>query len=97
MIKIYLIECYLDVSLANLPDEDSQGASIIFIKEEKCQQYSIYWWKRKNLTSCQINITWMPISSRRYQYYSSVRTDCMIDKKRLVDALHSSKGAKTED
>ena len=98
------IQCYTDASFAKLPDGGSQGALIVFLKDEEGNRCPIYWRSRKlrRIVKSTFASETMALleGAETAVYLASIIKEitgceelpitCLVDNKSLVDALHSS-------
>ena len=99
------IECFSDASFANLCDNGSQGAFILFLRDEKGSHCPIYWQTREICRVVKSTLAAETLalleSAEAAVYVRAVLSDllngcelkikCHVDNKSLVDALHSTK------
>ena len=98
------LECYTDASFAKLPDGGSQGAVIVFLKDEHGNRCPLYWRSRKlrRVVKSTFAAETMALleGAETAVYLASILEEitgckkipitCLVDNKSLVDALRSS-------
>ena len=98
------IECYTDASFAKLPDGGSQGALLVFLKDEDGNRCPLYWRSRKlrrivkstfaaetmALLEGAETAVYLANILREVTGCEKIPITCIVDNKSLVDALHSS-------
>ena len=98
------VECYTDASFAKLPDGGSQGALIVFLKDEDGNRCPIYWRSRKlrrivkstfaaetmALLEGAETAVYLACIIKEITGCEELPITCLVDNKSLVDALHSS-------
>ena len=98
------LECYTDASFAKLPDGGSQGAVIVFLKDEHGNRCPLYWRSRKLrrvVKSTFAAETMALLEGAETAVYlarileeitgcEKIPITCLVDNKSLVDALRSS-------
>ena len=98
------IECYTDASFAKLPDGGSQGALIVFLKDEEGTRCPIYWRSRKlrrivkstfaaetmALLEGAETAVYLACILKEVTGCKEIPITCLVDNKSLVDALKST-------
>ena len=104
-LKQCTLECYTDAAFANLPNAGSQGAFIVFIKDEKGKRSPIFWQTRKLKRVVKSTLaaeTMALLEGAEASIYilgmlkqllsdCEIKIQCMTDNKSLYEALLSSK------
>ena len=99
------IEVFSDASFANLPDGGSQGAIIVFLKDENGQRCPLYWQTRrlKRVVKSTLAAETMALleGAEAGVYLANILKEvlgvkmatvsCITDNKSLVDSLYSTK------
>ena len=99
------MECFTDASFRNLPNEESQGGLIIFLRDETGKRCPIFWQSRKIdrvVNSTLAAETMALVEGAGTAVYMAgiikelirnvnIRILCYTDNKSLVESLYSSK------
>ena len=99
-----IIEVYADASFASLSDGGSQGACIVFLKDESGKRCPLYWQSRRLKRVVKSTLaaeTMALLEGAEVGVYLAhilkeilmcdIKVSCLTDNKSLFDALHSTK------
>ena len=98
------LECYSDASFGNLTDSGSQGAFVIFLKDETGKRCPLLWQTKKirrvvkstlsaetlALLDCAEAAVYVNFILCEVSGCQALKINCLVDNKSLVDALQTS-------